>query len=154
MSIYVIWFRFPFSPQRRRERKEKILFFCRWEDGKRKKSIATRCFSALNARRACCLLFSVLSTENNKINKLCVLCDSNERSEWAVSSFIITEAISNRSHSKTTIFCIMIMSLWETIPWSLESCPHLFFWRWSYVSFYQENNPLYAFRKIYLSLEI
>ena len=25
------------------------------------------------------------STENNKINKLCVLCDSNERSEWAVN---------------------------------------------------------------------
>jgi hypothetical protein len=29
-------------------------------------------------------LFSVLSTENNKINNLWVLCGSNERSEWAV----------------------------------------------------------------------
>jgi hypothetical protein len=34
--------------------------------GKRKKSIATRCLRILNARRACFLLFSVLSTENNK----------------------------------------------------------------------------------------
>ncbi len=56
-------FRFPFSPQRRRER--------------------------------------------NKINNLGVLCGSNERSEWAVSYCIKTEAISSRSRSKTTIFCII-----------------------------------------------
>ena len=54
--------------------------------GKRKKSIATRYFGLLNARRACFLLFSVLSTENNKINNLWVLCVSNERSEWAVKN--------------------------------------------------------------------
>jgi hypothetical protein len=49
-----------------------------------KKSIATRYFWVLNDRRACFLLFSVLSTENNKINNLWVLCGSNERSKWAV----------------------------------------------------------------------
>ena len=67
-------------------------------------------FWALNARRACFLLFSVLSTESNKINNLCVLCVSNERSEWAVSYRIKTEVISNRSHSKTTIFRMILMS--------------------------------------------
>ena len=50
-------------------------------------------FWALNARRACFLLFSVLSTENNKINNPCALCGSNERSEWAVSYRTKTDTI-------------------------------------------------------------
>jgi len=54
------------------------------QNAQRKKSIATRYFWVLNARRACFLLFSVLSTENHKIYQLWVFCDSNERSEWAV----------------------------------------------------------------------
>ena len=35
----------------------------------------------LNARRACCLLFSILSTKNYKIINICVLCvcDLSER---------------------------------------------------------------------------
>jgi hypothetical protein len=47
---------------------------------------------SISARRACFLLFSGVpvllkagSKENNKIDKLCVLCGSNEQSEWAVS---------------------------------------------------------------------
>jgi len=44
------------------------------------------------------------STENNKINNLSGLCGSNEQSEWAVSYCIKTEAISNRSRMKITIF--------------------------------------------------
>jgi len=43
---------------------------------KEKESIAARYCGSVNARRACFLLFSVLSTENNKIDKLCVLCGS------------------------------------------------------------------------------
>jgi hypothetical protein len=49
-------------------------------------------------------LFSVLSTENNKAINLSVLCDSNERSEWAVNYCIKAEAISSRSRLQTTIF--------------------------------------------------
>jgi len=59
--------------------KKRYFSFAAGEDGKRKKSIATRYFLILNARRARFLLFSVLSTENNKTNDLCVLCASNER---------------------------------------------------------------------------
>ena len=51
------------------------------------------------------------STENNKINNLSGLCGSNEQSEprfmrdkCAVSYCIKTEAISNRSRMKITIF--------------------------------------------------
>ena len=33
----------------------------------------------------CILLFSGLSTKNNKLKDLCDLCGSDERSEWAVS---------------------------------------------------------------------
>jgi hypothetical protein len=54
--------------------------------GRQKKKINRYAiFFTTNAHRAWFLLFSVLSTENNKINNLSGLCDSNERSEWAVS---------------------------------------------------------------------
>jgi hypothetical protein len=57
----------------------------------RKKINRYAIFFTINARRACFLLFSGVPVpfcgvnENNKINNLSVLCDSNERSEWAVN---------------------------------------------------------------------
>jgi hypothetical protein len=58
----------------------------------RKKINRYAIFFTINARRACFLLFSGVPVpfcgvnENNKINNLSVLCDSNERSEWAVKN--------------------------------------------------------------------
>jgi len=74
------------------ERAKKRYFpFAVERTAKEKHSIATRYFWVLNARRAWFLLYSVLSTENNKIYHLWVLCDSNERSEWAVKEKNITK---------------------------------------------------------------
>lgn len=75
----------------RAQRKDNFLLPLRGRQRK-KKSIATRHFWILNARRVCSLLLSVLSTKNNKINKLCVLCASNEQSEWAVNYRIKTDS--------------------------------------------------------------
>ena len=69
-----------------------------------------RYFWVLTARRACLLLFSVLSTENNKTNNLCVLCVSNARSEWVVNYRIKTDTISSRFLSKTNISFVISMS--------------------------------------------
>ncbi len=55
-----------------------------------------------------------------KKQKLCVLCGSNEQSEWAVSYCIKTEAISNLSRSKTTIFCMI--SIFVTVSRKVCAC--------------------------------
>jgi len=68
----------------RAQRKDTFLLPLRGRQKKKNQSLRD-IFFTITARRACFLLFSVLSTENNKINNLSDLCDSNERSEWAVS---------------------------------------------------------------------
>ena len=66
-----------------------MLFHRRDAESAKKKINLYAIFFTTNAHRACFLLFSAFSTENNTINQLSDLCDANEQSEWAVNKICV-----------------------------------------------------------------